>query len=207
MEVLLLKRNSRGQFGNMWVFPGGRVDRVDAETVVDNGADVEIGAARIAAVREAAEEASLDLDPSALVPFSFWVPPLGAAKRFSTWFFLTEVPPTGDAVVVDQMEIHQSEWLTPATAIVRVNAGQMEMAPPTFATLWWLRGQPDVQAAMASARLREPERFATHIRTHGNVMLALWEGDVAYDDGDVDQIGPRRRLIMEPGLWRIEMYS
>ena len=35
MEVLLLKRNSRGQFGNMWVFPGGRVDSIDAEGIVE----------------------------------------------------------------------------------------------------------------------------------------------------------------------------
>ena len=207
VEVLLLKRNSRGQFGNMWVFPGGRVDSIDAEAVVGNGADVEMEAARVAAVREAAEEASLDLDPSELVPFSFWVPPLGATKRFSTWFFLTEVSGNGDAVVVDQMEIHQSEWLAPATAIDRVNAAEMDMAPPTFASLWWLRDQTDAQAAIAAARSRVPERFATRIRTHGSVMMALWQGDVAYEGGDVDQAGPHRRLVMEPGSWRIKMHS
>src|SRR5580658_3293119 len=139
MEVLLLQRNSRGQFGNMWVFPGGRVDPDDSGSVVGDHAEVEMAAARAAAVREAAEEASLDLNPSGLVPFSFWVPPLGAPKRFATWFFLIEVPDDGNAVVVDQMEIHRSEWMTPATAIARIDAAQMVMAPPTFATLWWLR--------------------------------------------------------------------
>ena len=34
-------------------------------------------------------------------------------------------------------------------------------------------------------------------------MMALWQGDVAYEDGNVDQAGPRRRLVMEPGSWRI----
>jgi 8-oxo-dGTP pyrophosphatase MutT (NUDIX family) len=206
MEVLLLQRNSRGQFGNMWVFPGGRVDPDDAGTVVGDDTEVEMGAARAAAVREAAEEASLDLDPSGLVPFSFWVPPLGGAKRFATWFFLIEVRNDGSDVVVDQLEIHRSEWMTPATAITRVNTAQMDMAPPTFATLWWLRDQTHVQGATAAARSREPERFSTHIRTHGGVIIALWQGDVAYDDGDMDQAGPRRRLIMDPGSWRIEMH-
>jgi 8-oxo-dGTP pyrophosphatase MutT (NUDIX family) len=206
-EVLLLRRNSRGQFGNMWVFPGGQVDPDDAGSVVGDDADVEMGAARAAAVREAAEEASLDLDPSELVPFSFWVPPLGAVKRFATWFFLVEVPSSGGAVVVDQREIHQSEWLTPATAIARVNAAQMDMVPPTFVTLWWLRDQTDPQAAMAAARSREPERFATRMRMHGGVMTALWDGDIAYDDGDMDRPGPRRRLVMEPSSWRIELHS
>jgi 8-oxo-dGTP pyrophosphatase MutT (NUDIX family) len=207
VEVLLLKRNSRGQFGNMWVFPGGRVDPIDVEAVVGRGLDVEREAARVAAVREASEEASLDLDPSELVPFSFWVPPRGAMKRFSTWFFLTEVSGNGDAVVVDQMEIRQSEWMTPGSAIDRVNAAQMDMAPPTFASLWWLRDQTDAQAAIAAARSRVPERFATRIRTHGTLMVALWQGDVAYEDGDLYQAGPRRRLVMEPGSWRIEMHS
>jgi 8-oxo-dGTP pyrophosphatase MutT (NUDIX family) len=207
MEVLLLKRNSRGQFGNMWVFPGGRVDPSDGAAVVGNGADAEMRAARVAAAREAAEEASLDLDPSALVPFSFWVPPLGATKRFSTWFFLTEVSRSGEAVVVDQMEIRQSEWLAPATAIARVNAAQMDMAPPTFATLWWLRDQANAREAVAAARSRDPERFATHIRTHGSVLMALWQGDIAYEGGNVNHAGPRRRLVMEPGSWRIEMQT
>src|SRR5580658_2028966 len=66
MEVLLLQRNARGQFGNMWVFPGGRVDPHDSGTAVGDDAEVEMGAARAAAVREAAEEASLDLNPSDL---------------------------------------------------------------------------------------------------------------------------------------------
>jgi 8-oxo-dGTP pyrophosphatase MutT (NUDIX family) len=75
MEVLLLQRNARGQFGNMWVFPGGRVDADDSVSGIGDDAEVEMAAARAAAVREAAEEASLDLDPSGLVPFSFWVLP------------------------------------------------------------------------------------------------------------------------------------
>ena len=206
LEVLLLQRNSRGQFGNMWVFPGGRVDPEDSRSVVGDDAEVEMAAARAAAVREAAEEASLDLDPSGLVPFSFWVPPLGGPKRFATWFFLIEVPSDGNVVVVDQLEIHRFEWMTPATAIAGVNAARMEMAPPTFATLWWLRDQTDTQGATAAARSREPERFSTRIRRHGGVMTALWQGDVAYEDGDMDQAGPRRRLIMDPGSWRIEMH-
>jgi hypothetical protein len=100
------------------------------------------------------------------------------------------VPDNGNAVVVDQMEIHRSEWMTPATAIARIDAAQMVMAPPTFATLWWLRDQTDTQGALAAARSREPERFATHMRTHGGVMTALWQGDVAYEEGDMDQADP-----------------
>ena len=31
VEALLLRRNATGTFGGLWVFPGGRVDRDDAD--------------------------------------------------------------------------------------------------------------------------------------------------------------------------------
>ena len=72
LETLLLRRNSKLGFGGgMWVFPGGRVDPSD------HHADEEV-AARNAAVREAQEEAGLDIDAAGLV--AFWkLPRLGYA--------------------------------------------------------------------------------------------------------------------------------
>ena len=29
LEVLMLRRSSAGQFGGMWVFPGGKIDEAD----------------------------------------------------------------------------------------------------------------------------------------------------------------------------------
>ena len=74
LEVLMLRRNSRGAFGGMWVFPGGQVDPEDA-------AGSEVATARRAAAREAEEEAGLVVDPEDLVTFSHWVPPPVAPKR------------------------------------------------------------------------------------------------------------------------------
>ena len=88
LEVLLLRRNSRGEFGGMWVFPGGKVD------AGDEGPDGEVAAARRAAVREAQEEAGLVLDEHRLVVLSFWLPPPQAARRFATWFFLAPLDQT-----------------------------------------------------------------------------------------------------------------
>jgi hypothetical protein len=34
--------------------------------------------------------------------------------------------------------------------------------------------------------------------------VAIWEGDVAYDDGDLDRPGGRHRLYMGRGAWRYE---
>ena len=59
LETLMLRRSAQLAFvAGTWVFPGGRVESGDA---VGLAADDEIGAARRAAVREAREEAGLEI--------------------------------------------------------------------------------------------------------------------------------------------------
>jgi 8-oxo-dGTP pyrophosphatase MutT (NUDIX family) len=207
LEVLLLRRNARGIFGGMWVFPGGQVDPLDAVFDSGNGgADAEVGAARRAAVRETREEAGLGLDVARLETLSFWLPPAEVPRRFATWFFLA--PADQDAAVaVDAVEIHDHRWLTPAQAMARRDANQMEMMPPTFATLWWLASRSDVSTALADARARVPERFLSHFAfdSAGKLRATMWEGDAGYADADLERPGPRRRLWMDAAGWRIEM--
>lgn len=201
LEVLLLRRNSRGAFGGMWVFPGGQVD--DGDRATDGN---EVDSARRAAVREAKEEAGLDLDGSNLVALSFWIPPPEAPRRFATWFFLAPAASSG-SVEVDKSEIREHRWITPVAAMTSHKAGEIELAPPTFTTLWWLAQHRSVAVAMEAAGSRPPERFQTHVATgSGQGLLAtLWEGDAGYDDCDFDRPGPRRRLVMDPTGWRVEI--
>ncbi|HEU4842592.1 MAG TPA: NUDIX domain-containing protein, partial [Ilumatobacteraceae bacterium] len=106
LETLMLRRNERGTFGGMWVFPGGRVDDADADP---QDPDDEMAAARRAAAREAAEEAGLVLDPAAMVVLSHWRPPSSVPKGYATWFF---VAAGSDAdVQIDGAEIHDHAWL------------------------------------------------------------------------------------------------
>ena len=63
LETLMLHRTSKVAFGGMWVFPGGRVDDTDRRA---DDADDE-AAARRAAVREAAEECALLIEPHEVV--------------------------------------------------------------------------------------------------------------------------------------------
>jgi len=200
----MLRRNSRGAFGGMWVFPGGQVD--DADLPAHPAATDEIAAARRAAVREAEEEAGLRLDADALVVLSFWMPPPEAPRRFATWFFLC---PAGDEsdVVVDQREIREHQWLAPSAAIDLRQAGQIELAPPTFTTLWGLARFPDAASALQAAADRDPERFETHVARSrdGRLGATLWAGDAGYEDHDMDRPGRRRRLVMDPAGWRVEI--
>src|SRR4051812_33976979 len=165
----MLRRNARGAFGGMWVFPGGRIDPDDG---------VEEEGARRAAARETLEEASLVIDPSVLVPFAHWTPPAVAPKRFATWFFLAPAP-SGD-VEVDGHEIHDHLWVAPAEAMRRRDAGEIELAPPTFVTLHKLSLSTDVAAAMADAAAMPIEFFTTQIvKSPSGDLCAVWHGDVA----------------------------
>lgn len=194
LETLMLRRNTRGAFGGMWVFPGGRVDPDDGED--------EAGARR-AAVRETEEEASLVVDPSALVAFAHWTPPPVAPKRFATWFFLAPAP--GGAVTIDGAEIHEYVWVTPAEALRRRDAGDIELAPPTFVTLHRLSQLPDVEAALADATSRPVEYFSTRVvKANSGELVAVWHGDIAHDGGDLDADGGRHRLAMIDGAWAYE---
>ncbi|MDQ1396206.1 MAG: hypothetical protein QOG64_1465, partial [Acidimicrobiaceae bacterium] len=185
----------------MWVFPGGRVDPGDLDV---GDPDAELDAARRAAVREAQEEAGLVLEPASLVTFSHWMPPPEAPRRFSTWFFLAPAP-SGADVQIDGGEIHEHGWLTPADALARRDAGEVELAPPTWVTLWRLASAPTVAAAVADAEAREPERFATRIGRIGESMVAMWHGDAGHADGDAERDGARHRLWMLPDGWRYEL--
>ena len=204
VEVLLLHRNTRGSFGGMWVFPGGQVDGADAEDGAWDDEELEITAARRAAVREAQEEAGLELSESELVTLSFWIPPPDAPRRFATWFFLASAE---GEVVIDRGEIHDHQWISPAAAMAARDAGEVELAPPTFTTLWWIGRHSNVESALEEAASRPPERYETRIAfgSGGALIATLWEGDAGYDDADIDKPGSRRRLWLDPAGWRVEI--
>jgi len=199
LEVLMLHRTSQVAFGGMWVFPGGRVD--DDDVHPDDVGDEQ--AARRAAVREAKEECGLDVEPSAVVPFSHWTPPPGAPRRYATWFFLAPVP-EGE-VVVDGAEIEDHRWLSPAEVLEQRDRGEVDLAPPTWMTLHALVTARDVPQALAQAAARSFVRYETHWSGVDGGAVAMWEGDAGYATSDPDVEGPRHRLWMLADGWRVEL--
>jgi 8-oxo-dGTP pyrophosphatase MutT (NUDIX family) len=197
VESLMLHKNSKLAFGGMWVFPGGRVDPGDREGAAD---DAE--AARRAAVREAREEADLDVDAESLVWFSHWLPPSIAPKRFATWFFIAPAP-TG-TVTIDGGEIHDSAWMRPRDALTRRDVLEIELAPPTWMTLHHIAEFDTVADLLADARQRTPVFYETHVAKGREGLTAMWRGDAGYESGDPDAPGPRHRLRIDAGAWQLE---
>jgi 8-oxo-dGTP pyrophosphatase MutT (NUDIX family) len=197
LETLLARRNGRGAFGGYWVFPGGQVD-------ADDGDADEIDASRRAGVREVREEVGLSIPEASLVTFSHWLPPATAPKRFSTWFFLAPVDEASSTVVIDDGEIVDFVWMKPREAMRRRDAEEMELAPPTWVTLWRLAQSPDVAAALAWATAHEPERFKSVFVKEPPGPLLLQPGDAGWESQDAGTPGARHRLLMDPAGWSYE---
>jgi 8-oxo-dGTP pyrophosphatase MutT (NUDIX family) len=195
LEVLMVKRPPGGNFGGYWVFPGGKVDKDDADPADTD----EMARFRRAAAREAHEECQLVVTTDDIATISYWEPPPRADVRFGTWFFLAEHP--GTEIVIDGDEIVAYEWVRPADGHQRRDEGDFDLAPPTWVTLETLRSFDRVADALAAFRaLTSPFDYRTrlgHVDDEGDkTMVAMWTGDAGYEPKDPEQAGPRHRLVM-----------
>ena len=222
IEVLMLRRNSRGFFGGMWVFPGGRVDPPDRAVPGDmvRPCDPRTAAGsagphssdargyRTAAVREAEEEAGIDLSGDELTHFAHWLPPPIRPKRFSTHFFVCKAPADLNEIRVDGSEILDYAWVSPAAALERRAAGEIEFVTPTFVTLTWLTGfsrSADVLASVNGHKCFHTEIIQSPEADPGHI--AVYVGDAAFPNGDLDAPGSRRRCVMVRSGWRWEEHD
>ena len=105
---------------------------------------------------------------------------------------------------IDHGEIRDDAWMRPADALRRRDAGEIELAPPTWITLDWLSGFADVEAALRDARDSDVRYFATCFAGVEGGNVAMWEGDAGYDAVDPARPGRRNRLWMLDAGWRYE---
>jgi 8-oxo-dGTP pyrophosphatase MutT (NUDIX family) len=127
LETYLLHRHALMPFAaSMVVFPGGRVDPVDAEGDLDP--------IRACAVRETAEETGVLLDEADLLPWAHWITPEFEKRRYDTWFFVAAMPLDQQAVDMSG-ETDLAEWSTPRQALGAVHSESLQMLPPTISIL------------------------------------------------------------------------
>jgi 8-oxo-dGTP pyrophosphatase MutT (NUDIX family) len=148
VEVLLVRRSPEARFmPGVWVFPGGTVDPGD-------GGDEE--AAHVAcAIRELHEEAGIELPGDAeLHPWSRWITPEAVPVRFDTRFYVALAPPHSPPRP-DGEETTEAEWFTPAGALERHRAGELDLVFPTIKHLESLVGYASAAEALEAARHRD----------------------------------------------------
>jgi 8-oxo-dGTP pyrophosphatase MutT (NUDIX family) len=139
LAVLLTRRPRTMRFGgDLYVFPGGRVDDDDAGHAA-------------AAVRETREETGIELVAADLIPLGRWVTPAGLPSRYDARFFAAFVPP-GTDVLEPSDEVADWRWLRPAEALVAAGQGELAMWQPTMVTLQQLDGLADRVAIEAAFR-------------------------------------------------------
>ncbi|HEX4898816.1 MAG TPA: NUDIX domain-containing protein, partial [Candidatus Limnocylindrales bacterium] len=177
LEVLLTRRPSTMAFGpDIHVFPGGRVDRADADPEALAAAGISEAAAatnlglgiapdggmtpsaalahHVAAVRETAEETGIAIEAADLISLTRWVTPSSLVRRFDVRFFAAFVPP-GTEIGGGSDEVAEAIWLRPDIALAAARRAEMEIWQPTFVTLQQLdalgplAGPTDVRAAFA----------------------------------------------------------
>lgn len=173
-------------------------------TPFDAGADrVGLAAARARLLRAqgdlADELGALDavLDLGALVPFGRWITPIGAPKRYDTWFFVASAP-DGHTYAHDDVatgEMVASEWVRPADALARARDGAIELIYPTIRSLLVLARFPSADAVVAAARgrWRRPEPLRVLDPNGGWQLDLTTDAEHVADDaasGFVMRMGP-----------------
>jgi len=66
--------------------------------------------------------------------FSHWLTPIGAPRRYNTWFFVTPAPDGADGTH-DDNELVASGWVRPADALMQHRAGVIDLIFPTEMSL------------------------------------------------------------------------
>ncbi|MCB0968222.1 MAG: NUDIX domain-containing protein [Ilumatobacter sp.] len=133
--------------------------RADADAVVD--LDEPQLAERYNDARHAVHEGRLDfasfcseegllLLVDALHLVDHWITPQGERRRFDTRFFLGAAPPAQHPLH-DDKETIASRWVRPSDAIELWREGELQMLPPTIATLQFLVPHTTADAAVAAA--------------------------------------------------------
>lgn len=204
IETLMLERpGSSSAFGGAWVFPGGKVDPEDrigpGGTRLDDNE-----AARVAGLRELAEETGQQLAPGELTWVARWTPMQAIPRRFRTWFMLA--PADGSEVVLNPAEHERHSWLAPREVLKAHAGGVMKLVPPTWLTLHNLSSMESVGQALNAARNSPPTLYNTHLLLPGDggkPTGVVWDGDADYP-GSAAAAGARNRLLTTGLPWIFE---
>lgn len=216
-EVLLTQRPSTMAFGpGLHVFPGGKVDPEDAAAdgvspdeaaaaarrLGDNVSPREAVALHRAAIRELREEANIRLDGmDRLIPIAHWTTPRFMPRRFSTWFFVADLPPDAEPTF-EPDEVIAHRWLTVDAAFEALVTGDIEMWVPTSSTLERLAATTARMAADVAGAVRMTRTAPPVVLEEGLDLVRFRLGAVGAlpgRTGEATLLGRRELVLVDPG--------
>lgn len=124
--------------------------------------------------------------PARLEFVAHWLTPVGEARRFDTRFFMAEAPPSQEPLH-DDAETIASLWVRPSVALARWQARELQMFPPTVASLRDLDAHTTVAEAMAAARAAGvPPRLEPRLvlGPEGKFKGVVLPGEDGYEQAD-----------------------
>ena len=153
------------------------VMNVDHETLSGLRSDL---AKDAGALRAFLRSRSSKLDLSALHLLSRWITPAAETRRFDARFYVA-VAPDGQPGAHDEHETTRSFWATPAEVLARWQQGDVQLAPPTHATIAGLSTCKTANDVLAWASRASKEPICPKLVPAGDTMALVLPGDPEHD--------------------------
>lgn len=136
--------------------------------------------ARRATFSEVLAGAGLVLRADLLAPWARWITPEESPRRYDTAFFVALLP-EGQEADAHTTEAVEAAWWSPAEALERWRAGEMELMAPTFRTLQEIAEHPDTASVLAAAERREIRPVVPRVRREGDEVVVVLPGDDGFE--------------------------
>ena len=118
--------------------------------------------------------------------------------------------PGGKDAVFQEKELGEAvrklcDTSKPGAALERHAQGEIDLAPPTWITLYHLSRYGSVDAVLERLGAQPTRFYETRlgVRTDGT-RIAMWHGDACYASSNADVEGARHRLVMAAGGFEFE---
>jgi len=155
--------------------------------------------ARPALFRRFLQDHSLTLATEAVRPWSWWLTPEIEKRRFDTRFFVALAPPRQEGAP-DGDETTNSCWMPVRQAMERYQSGEIDMAPPTVATLVEMSAFSTVSDIMEQAPWDAVCRCPCFARNGDDDLVILLPGDPEYPR-DAEAVRGIHRVTWKRGRW------
>lgn len=153
------------------------VSEVTHETLVNLRRDL---AKDAGALRAFLASRNLKLDLTALHMLSRWVTPAAETRRFDARFYVA-VAPANQPGAHDEHETTRSFWATPAEVLKRWTEGDVQLAPPTHATITGLSRCATTEDVIAWAHRASKAPICPKLVKQDDTIALTLPGDPAHD--------------------------